>query len=31
MKEKGGHPLSWQRIEEVYNYGMQLSINKQIP
>jgi hypothetical protein len=31
MNEKGGHPYSWQKIEEAYNYGKQLSIDKQTP
>jgi hypothetical protein len=31
MSEKGGHPYSWQKIEEAYNYGKQLSAEKQTP
>jgi hypothetical protein len=28
MNEKGGHLTSWQKIEEAYNYGRQLSFDK---
>jgi hypothetical protein len=31
MNEKGGHLNSWQKIEEAYNYGRQLSLDKEIP
>ena len=31
MSEKGFHPDSWQKIEEAYNYGRQLSIDKETP
>jgi hypothetical protein len=29
--EKGGHPYSWQKIEEAYNYGERLSAEKRTP
>ena len=31
MTEKQGHPYSWNKIEEAYNYGRQLSIDNQVP
>lgn len=27
----GGHPYSWQKIEEAYNYGERLSAEKRTP
>src|SRR5688572_27028999 len=31
MSEKGFHPDSWKKLEEAYNYGRQLLIDKETP